>query len=84
LACSRGFGNIVTIIPRMTADVIAPPTLGRSGDDQHRPGSETLPHNREATVKTARPARNTLLPAKQVTEAPGEQQEAAERRSGRR
>ena len=25
LACSRGSGNIVTIMPRMTADVIAPP-----------------------------------------------------------
>ena len=26
LACSRGSGNIVTIMPRITADVIAPPT----------------------------------------------------------
>ena len=26
LACSRGSGNIVTIIPRITAEVIAPPT----------------------------------------------------------
>jgi hypothetical protein len=57
-ACSRGLGNIVTIMPRITAEVIAPPTPCT----KRAPTSTALlpasPHSSEASVKTAIPARN--------------------------
>ena len=60
LACSRGSGNIVTIIPRITAEVIAPPIPWRKRAPTSSTSPWEIPHRKEATVKTARPVRKTV------------------------
>ena len=58
LACSRGWGNIVTIIPRITAEVIAPPTPCTKRAAISSSWLWATPQASEAVVKTARPTRN--------------------------
>jgi hypothetical protein len=60
-ACSRGSGNIVTIMPRITAEVIAPPTPWTKRAPTSTPWLCAAPHTSEATVNTPRPQRKTLL-----------------------
>jgi len=61
LACSRGSGNIVTIIPSTTAEVIAPPAPCTKRAITSIAWLCESPHTSEATVKIARPPRNTRL-----------------------
>src|SRR3954467_9435854 len=56
-AWSRGVGNIVTIMPRITAEVIAPPTPCTNRAPTSIAWLCASPHASEASVKTARPAR---------------------------
>ena len=58
-ACSRGPGNMVTIMPRITAEVIAPPVPCANRAAMSIPWFTASPHASEATVNTASPARNT-------------------------
>ncbi len=60
LACSRGSGNIVTIIPRITAEVIAPPTPWTKRAAINTVWLSARPHSSEATVNTQIPARKML------------------------
>ena len=60
LACSRGSGNIVTIMPRMTAEVSAPPTPWTKRAPISTPWPGATAHTTEAAVNTARPVRKTL------------------------
>ena len=60
LACSLGSGNMVTIMPRITAEVSAPPVPCRNRAATSISLFAASPHSREATVKTARPLRNTF------------------------
>jgi hypothetical protein len=60
LACSRGSGNSVTIIPRMTAEVIAPPTPWMNLAATSTSWLWASPQASEAMVNTTRPARKTL------------------------
>jgi hypothetical protein len=60
LACSRGFGNIVTIMPRITADVMAPPTPCRNRAPTSIHWLLATPQSNDATVNTANPATNTV------------------------
>ena len=59
-ACSPGSGNIVTIIPRITAEASAPPTPWTKRAAISISGLTDSPHSSEARVKTARPARKTV------------------------
>ena len=59
LACSRGSGNIVTIIPSVTADAAAPPAPCRKRAPISIAWLCANPHKSDATVKTASPARKT-------------------------
>src|SRR4051812_11813958 len=61
LACSRGSGNMVTIMPKMTADVMAPPTPWAKRAAISMPWLCATPHSSDATVKSARPSMNTRL-----------------------
>ena len=63
-ACSRGSGNIVTIMPRMTADAMAPPTPCRKRAAISISWFCARPHRTEDAVKTARPARN--MPRREI------------------
>ena len=58
-ACSRGSGNIVTIIPRMTAEASAPPAPWMKRAAISIPWLCATAHSSEATVNTARPIRKT-------------------------
>ena len=58
-ACSLGSGNIVTIMPRMTAEVIAPPTPCTNRAAIRTISLCARPQPSEARLKTVRPARNT-------------------------
>jgi hypothetical protein len=58
-ARSAGSGNIVTIIPRMTAEVIAPPRPCTKRAATSISWLCASPHASEATVKTASPVRKT-------------------------
>src|SRR3954469_3309279 len=58
-ACSRGSGNIVTIMPRITAEVIAPPTPCTNRAATSISWLCATPHAIDASVKMPRPARNT-------------------------
>ena len=58
-ACSRGCGNIVTIMPRMTAQVSAPPTPWTKRAAISISWVCATAHSSEAAVKTDRPTRNT-------------------------
>ena len=60
LASSRGSGNIVTIMPRMTADVIAPPMPCTKRAPTSISWLCAVPHSSDAPVNSARPARNTV------------------------
>ena len=60
-AWSRGAGNIVTIIPSTTADVMAPPIPWMKRAATSIPWLCAAPQKTEATVKRARPAMKTLL-----------------------
>jgi len=60
LACIRGSGNIVTIMPRMTADVIAPPMPWAKRAPTSISWLRALPHRSDATVNSVRPARKTV------------------------
>src|SRR5215208_7988105 len=57
LACSRGSGNIVTIIPRITAEVSAPPTPCTNRAPISTPWLWESAQNSEAPVNTPRPIR---------------------------
>jgi hypothetical protein len=59
LACSPGAGNIVTIIPKITAEVSAPPTPCTNRAPINTPCDGATAHASDATVNTANPARNT-------------------------
>ena len=59
-ACSRGSGNIVTIIPSTTAEVSAPPTPCTKRAPISMPWLGATAHSTEAAVKTARPIRKIL------------------------
>ena len=59
-ACSPGEGNIVTIIPRITAELSAPPTPCTNRAAISISGLAASPHSSEATVNTASPARKTV------------------------
>jgi hypothetical protein len=63
-ACSRGSGNIVTIIPRITAEVIAPPTPWMKRAATSTSWLWAAPHTVEATVNTTSPARN--MPRREI------------------
>ncbi len=58
-AMSRCSGNRVTITPRITADVSAPPTPCTNRAAISMPCDWASPHAIEATVKMASPARKT-------------------------
>ena len=58
-ACSRGSGNIVTIMPRITADAIAPPAPCTKRAPISTPWLCAVAQISEASVNTASPARNT-------------------------
>ncbi len=58
-ACSRGSGNIVTIIPRITAEVIAPPMPWTKRAPTSTAWLLASPQAAEASVNSASPARNT-------------------------
>ena len=78
-ACSRGSGNIVTIIPRITAEVIAPPTpcTKRAATSTTRLWASAA---QQRGAREQRDAREEDAPAAdQVAEAAGQQQQAAER-----
>src|SRR3954454_20561720 len=59
LACSAGARNIVTIIPRRTAEVNAPRTPWENGATTSIACDVDAPQITEQTVNTARPDRNT-------------------------
>ena len=59
-ACSRGSGNMVTIMPRITAEATAPPAPWTKRAAISIPWPWATAHTSEAPVKTTRPARNTL------------------------
>src|SRR5215217_5093019 len=61
LACSRGSGNMVTIMPSITAEVMAPPAPWTKRAATSSTWLWARPHRSEATVNTARPARNMPL-----------------------
>ena len=58
-ACSPGLGNIVTIIPRMTAEVAAPPMPCRKRAPTSISWFCEMPHSSEAATNTVSPVRNT-------------------------
>ena len=58
-ACSAGFGNIVTIMPRITAEASAPPIPCRKRAPISISWSAETAQSSEAPVKTARPTRKT-------------------------
>src|SRR3954470_7832183 len=58
-AWSLGSGNIVTIMPRITAEVIAPPTPWTKRAPTRISWLSATPHSTEAAVKIARPTMNT-------------------------
>ena len=58
-AWSRGSGNIVTIMPRITAELIAPPMPCTNRAATSISWLCARPHSSEATVNTPSPARNT-------------------------
>jgi hypothetical protein len=60
-AISRGCGNIVTIIPRITAELIAPPMPWTKRAAISTPCDCASPQASEAKVKTAIPAMNSRL-----------------------
>src|SRR4051794_13724525 len=63
-AWSRGVGNIVTIMPRITADVIAPPTPCTKRAPTSIAWLCASPQAREARVNTPRPARK--IPRREI------------------
>ena len=60
LACSRGSANMVTIMPRITAEVSAPPAPCRNRAAISISWLAASPHSNEAPVNTPRPARKTF------------------------
>ena len=77
-ACSRGSGNIVAIIPRITAEVMAPPIPCRKRAPISSPELVAAPQSSEAAVNTRQPGEEHRPAADQVAEAAGEQEQAAE------
>ncbi len=61
LACSLGSGNMVTIMPSITAEVAAPPIPCRNRAPTSISRFAASPHSSDAAVKVARPARKTFL-----------------------
>ena len=59
-ACSRGPGNMVTIMPRITAEVSAPPVPCANRAAMSISWFTASPQASEAAVKTASPVRNTF------------------------
>jgi hypothetical protein len=59
-ACSLGSGNIVTIIPSTTAELIAPPTPWMNRAPMIIPCVCETAQNTEASVKIVRPIRKIL------------------------
>ena len=57
LACSSGFGNRVTIIARMTAELIAPPMPWMKRAAMSIGWFIERPHRTDAAVKMPRPIR---------------------------
>jgi hypothetical protein len=58
-ACSLGSGNMVTIMPRITAEVSAPPTPWMKRAAINHVPLWATPQSSEAAVNNARPARKT-------------------------
>ncbi len=61
LAYSLGSGNMVMIMPRITAEVAAPPIPCRNRAPTSISRFAASPHNSDAAVNTASPVRNTFL-----------------------
>ena len=59
-ACSRGPGNMVTIMPRITAEVSAPPVPCANRATMSISWFTASPQASEAAVKMASPVRNTF------------------------
>ncbi len=57
LACSSGFGNNVTIIARMTAELVAPPIPWMKRAAMSIGWLNDNPHSTEAPMKMPRPIR---------------------------
>ena len=79
LACSRGSGNIVTIMPRITAEVSAPPAPWTNRATTSVSSLLASPQTIEASGEDRQAAEEQPAPAEQVTEPAGQQQQAAER-----
>ena len=60
MACSRGSGNIVTITPSTTADVIAPPAPWRNRAATSHACDCARPHSSDAPLNTTSPARKIV------------------------
>jgi hypothetical protein len=77
-ACSRGSGNIVTIIPRITAEVSAPPTpcRKRAATSISWLVARAAEQRRDAEYGTT--MRTDRRPGGQIAEPPGEQQKVPE------
>ena len=56
-ACSRGSGNIVTIMPRITAEAIAPPTPWTNRAPISTPWLQATAQTSEAATNTPSPIR---------------------------
>ena len=78
LACSRGSGNIVTIMPRITAEVIAPPMPCTKRAAISSDWLSARPHASEATREQADAGEEDAPAPDQVAEAPRQQQQPAE------
>ena len=79
-ACSRGSGNIVTIMPSTTAEVSAPPApCTNRAMTSIAWFWQTPAHTADAAVNTASPMQEHPAAPGQVAQPAGEQQQAAER-----
>ena len=69
---------MVTIMPRMTAEVSAPPMPWMKRATISTDWLSATPQASEAAVKSAEPGEEDVAAAEQVAEPPGQQQQAAE------
>ena len=77
-ACSRGSGNMVTIMPRTTAEAKAPPTPAKKRPAISIAWLSAAAQSSEAAMKTVEAGEEDAPLAEQVAHAAGEQQQAAE------
>ena len=79
LACSDGFGNIVTIIPRITAEVIAPPMPWTNRAPINSAWLSASPQTQRRGGEHRQPGEEDPPAADQVAEPADQQQQTAER-----